>query len=139
MRFLSLIANLFITLPLTLFALSFALSNRLPVGVALWPLETAATPAPRLGTLGVVLLGAGFLLGALFVGLFAQGWRYRAWQQNRKNARLQQDLTAAEEKLAALARAAAADKALAASSSQQPSGGTQAALRDAEGGPFRFS
>lgn len=96
MRIISLITTLFISLPLTVFALSFALSNRLPVGIELWPLTLRATPAWPLGIIGVVLLGVGFLAGAVFVGLWSQHWRLRAWQLQRRLARAESDLAARE-------------------------------------------
>lgn len=106
MRVLSFIVTLLITLPLTLFALGFALSNPWPVGVSLWPFEFAAQPAPQLGVLGAALLGIGFFAGALFVGVLSQGWRYRAWREKRRADRLETALQVAEEKLLAAAQPA---------------------------------
>lgn len=111
MRILSFIATICITLPLTLFALSFALSNGAPVTVALWPFEPAAPAAFKLGVLGVAMLGLGFFAGAVFVGLFSQGYRLNAWREKRRADRLEKDLRAAEEKLAALPVAVAVESA----------------------------
>lgn len=151
MRFLSFFTTLFITLPLTLFALSFALSNTLPVGVSLWPLSFTATPALSLGLIGVVLLGSGFFFGAIFVGLWSQRWRYRAWQQQRRAERAERDLAAFEKKqqehrdqIAAEIAGLQEDKPAlrladyrAHRTGTNPPG-TQSALRDTESSPFRF-
>lgn len=151
MRLLSFLTTLFITLPLTLFALSFALSNSLPVGVSLWPFTFGATPALSLGLLGVVLLGSGFFFGAVFVGVWSQHWRFRAWQQQRRAERSERALEAFEKKqrqnadqLAAEISALHEDKPAlrladyrAARTGLNPPG-TQTALRDTESSPFRF-
>ena len=151
MRLLSFFTTLFITLPLTLFALSFALSNALPVGVSLWPLNFGATPAISLGLLGVTLLGCGFFFGAVFVCLWSQHWRYRAWQLQRRLDRAdraladlerqqqeQRDIAAAE--IAAMHEdkpaLRLADYRAARTGNNPPS--TQSALRDTESSPFRF-
>lgn len=151
MRFLSFLTTVFITLPLTLFALSFALSNSLPVGVNLWPFTFAAMPSPSLGVLGVVLLGSGFFLGAVFVGLWSQHWRYRAWQQQRRAERAERDLAAFEKKqqehrdqIAAEIAGLQEDKPALRLADYRANRtgvnppGTQSALRDTESSPFRF-
>lgn len=99
MRLLSFIATAFISLPLAFLALSMALSNREIAVWHLWPV-TRSFDWP-LGVVAVVLLGIGFLAGAAFVALFAQNLRYRLWQQERRLARLEADLQAAEAKVLA--------------------------------------
>lgn len=151
MRFISLLTTVFITLPLTLFALSFALSNSLPVGVSVWPFTFSATPALSLGLIGVVLLGSGFFFGALFVGLWSQHWHFRAWQYQRRAERAERELAAFEKKQQEHRDQIAADAVRAPSAAprlqltryqaQQPtarSPDTQSAVRDTESTPFRF-
>lgn len=142
MRLLSYIITLFITLPLTLFSLSFALSNPLPVGINLWPFTFAATPAWSLGIVGVVLLGSGFFMGALFVGLNTQQWRWRAWQQQRRAERAERDLAAHELKQqnapVASDTAVLADQRTGMRKTGVMTTDTQSALRDTESSPFRF-
>ena len=151
MRLLSFFTTVFITLPLTLFALSFALSNDLPVGVTLWPFNFAATPAPSLGLLGVVLLGGGFFFGAVFAGVWSQHYRYRAWQLRRQLDRAERALAELEakqlqerDKLAADIAALGEDKPALrltdyrAKRTGSPTPSTQGALRDTESSPFRF-
>lgn len=146
MRLLSFLTTAFITLPLTVFALSFALSNSLPVGVSLWPLSLAATPAPSLGVLGVVLLGGGFFFGAVFAGLWSQQWRYRAWQQQRRAERAERELAArdaAAQQKTPPPDARDGQPALRLAEYRAPGAsgtdsGTQSALRDTESSPFRF-
>ena len=81
-----------ITLPLVIIAAIFAVANRGPVDVSLWPFDTVTLPLYL------------FLLGSLFVGLIVGGTvaylsaggirarareaRYRAEMLERENARL---------------------------------------------------
>lgn len=96
MRVLSWIATLLITVPLTLLGLSLALSNTDIVAWRLWPFADEGLPVMPLGILGVLLLGFGFLCGAAFVSLQAQGWRLRSWQLSRRVTRLEKDLAAVQ-------------------------------------------
>ena len=142
MRLLSYIITVFITLPLTLFSLSFAVSNPLPVGINLWPVTFAAMPAWPLGIVGVVLLGSGFFMGALFVGLNTQQWRWRAWQQQRRAERAERDLAAHELKqqnaAVPVALVTAAQHPVPTHKTGVMTPDTQSALRDSESSPFRF-
>lgn len=79
-----------ITLPLTVFALSFALSNDAEVQLSLWPFEN--TYKSGINVFGLSLLGAGFFLGALFVWILDQKMRFKYWQETRKSARLEKEL-----------------------------------------------
>ncbi len=82
--------TLLITLPLTVFSVLFALSNRQDVAVSLWPLmETYSLP---LWLLGLGLLGVGFFLGAAFVAIPAQRLRFRLWREKNRADRLEKDM-----------------------------------------------
>ncbi len=83
------VAILFVSLPFSLFALAFALSNTARVDFSLWPaVDGASIP---LNILGVALLFGGFLMGALFVSLQTQKMRFDYWRQARKLAKLEKD------------------------------------------------
>lgn len=84
--------TLLITIPLTIFAVLFAISNDGDVALGLWPFDGRYTLPVWLFGLG--LLGSGFFLGALFVWLLAQKTRFRYWQESRKSARLEKELEA---------------------------------------------
>jgi uncharacterized integral membrane protein len=82
--------TLIVTLPLTLFAVLFAVSNGQTVEASLWPLErTLSLP---LSLVGLGLLFAGFLCGALFVWIHAQKTRLRLWRETRRAARIEKEL-----------------------------------------------
>jgi len=81
-----------ITLPLTLFCLSFALSNDADVQLSFWPFEN--TYETGVNVFGLAFLGAGFFLGALFVWILDQKMRFKYWQETRKSARLEKELDA---------------------------------------------
>lgn len=84
--------TLLITLPLTAFAVLFAVSNRQDVMVSLWPLvEDYALP---LWLVGLGLLGIGFFLGACFVSFQAQRLRFRLWREKNRADRLEKDMAA---------------------------------------------
>lgn len=89
--------TLFITIPLTLFVLLFAASNTSVVPVSLWPLDDVLTIP--LSTIGIGLLCAGFIAGAVFVFLYAQKIRLRWWQEKRKNRQLEKDIENLRKKL----------------------------------------
>jgi hypothetical protein len=96
-----------ITVPLTFFAVYFALANPDDVKVALWPLAEQPFSLP-LSLFGLGMLGSGFLLGALFVWLQYQRLRYRHWQEKRKTSRLEKELKGLQGERAAADNAAAA-------------------------------
>ena len=100
------ILSLLVTVPVGLFVLSFALTNREAVTLGLWPLPF--TLDPPVWALGLGALALGVLLGG-FVGWVA-GHRGRARRRRaeRRTAELGEALAAAE------ARAAAAEKRVAA-------------------------
>lgn len=82
--------TLLITIPLTIFAVLFAVSNDSDVTVRLWPLEGAHDMPVY--ALGLGMLISGFLLGALFVSILAQKTRFLFWKEQRKRARLEKEL-----------------------------------------------
>lgn len=84
--------TLIITLPLTVFAVLFVLSNPDSVTLYLWPEDQDFSYAAPLWQVGLGLLGGGFFLGALFVWLLSQKMRFRYWQESRKSARLEKEL-----------------------------------------------
>lgn len=89
MRYLSWI----LTLPLTALAISFAVSNLLPVQLALWPLVgTVEVPA---FALVLVTLVVGFFAGGLTVWLGHHSHRRNARQHQARADRLQKELDAA--------------------------------------------
>lgn len=101
LRYLSLI----ITLPLTVFAVLFALSNDATAEVALWPLE--GVRIVPLYLLGLGMLALGFFCGAVFVSLYAQRIRFKYWQEKRQRARLEKEVEALQARLPAAAPAQA--------------------------------
>ncbi|HYD19353.1 MAG TPA: LapA family protein [Patescibacteria group bacterium] len=79
-----------ITLPLTIFAVLFAVSNHADVTVGLWPFEKTLAVQSWLLALG--MLGAGFFLGALFVWILSTRTRVKYWQEQRRASRLEKEL-----------------------------------------------
>ncbi|MBV9521698.1 MAG: LapA family protein [Alphaproteobacteria bacterium] len=91
------LAHWLLTLPLTVVAADFAVSNREAVSVGLWPLPDFATP---LYVVVLVALAAGFLAGEL-VGWLAAGPRRRKLRvQARRIEALERELRAVEAQLA---------------------------------------
>jgi uncharacterized integral membrane protein len=87
MRYLALL----ITVPLTLCAVVFALSNTAIVSFSFPPFESFSVP---LNLLGLCLAGGGFFFGALFVWLHAQKTRIECWKQTRRADRLEKEIDA---------------------------------------------
>lgn len=86
MRYLSWI----VTLPLTVLAISFAVSNMTPVQIGLWPfVGTVEVPA---FTLVLVTLVLGFLMGGVTVWLGQHRHRKAARQHQARADRLQKEL-----------------------------------------------
>jgi uncharacterized membrane protein YciS (DUF1049 family) len=81
-----------ITLPLTVFSVLLVLSNGAAVTLSLLPDEEAFAFVLPLWQVALGFLGAGFLFGALFVGILGQRARFRYWQQSRRAARLEKEL-----------------------------------------------
>ena len=89
--------TLLITVPLTLFAVVFAIFNAQSVKVTFLPFDGFSFSLP-VSVLALGLLGAGFLSGALFVWLYSQKLRWRCWRETRRADRLEKDLAALTEK-----------------------------------------
>lgn len=85
-----------VTLPLTLLVIAFALSNRGPVAVGLWPFDDLVEMPVYLLALGALAIG--FLAGAALASFGTIAARYRARREAKR-------AEAAERKLAEAARA----------------------------------
>ncbi|MSP47839.1 MAG: DUF1049 domain-containing protein [Alphaproteobacteria bacterium] len=85
------------TLPLTLLVIDFALSNRAPVAIGLWPFDDLVEMPVYLLALGGLVLG--FLTGAALAGFGTLSARLRARREAKR-------AETAERKLAEAARAA---------------------------------
>ncbi|MDE1151970.1 MAG: hypothetical protein PW788_05465 [Micavibrio sp.] len=81
-----------ITVPLSIFAVLFAVSNDAEVQLSLWPFEN--TYKTGVNVFGMGFLGLGFFLGALFVWILNQKMRFKYWKETRKTARLEKELDA---------------------------------------------
>ena len=90
--------GLVVTLPLTLLVIVFALSNRGPVAIGLWPFDDLIEMPIYL--LGLGALAVGFLAGAALASLGTLAARYRARREAKR-------AEAAERKLAEAARSPA--------------------------------
>ncbi len=88
--------TLIITIPFTIFAALFAISNGQSVSVMLSPFE-GKVEWP-LSAVGLSLLLAGFFCGAVFVWLQAQKTRFKLWQETRRADRLEKELDLAHKK-----------------------------------------
>lgn len=108
-----------ITLPITIVAVVFALSNRQPVVIDIWPLELSLTAPLYLVLLLAALIG--FILGGVAMWFTAGRSRKRAREAAAK-------LREMEGQIANLKRSAAND-----STAQGPGGGGQARLTSARG------
>jgi uncharacterized membrane protein YciS (DUF1049 family) len=88
---------LLITIPLTLFAVAFAVANTHDVTVHFEPFLKATLVEP-LGTVALGMMGAGFFFGALFVWMYTHRLRFRHWRQSRHVARLEKELDVLQKK-----------------------------------------
>lgn len=95
-----------VTLPLTLFVIAFALSNRHSAAIGLWPFDDRVEMPVYLLALGALVLG--FLAGAGLAGFGTLVARLRARREARR-------AEVAERKLAASERAPSRSPALPAS------------------------
>jgi len=94
-----------VTLPVAALLVLFALSNRAPVRLTLWPFNLAVEAPVSLVVLAVAAIA--FLAGALLASLTA--WRHlrRARRLERETARLAQEIVALRHRLTEIAPAAA--------------------------------
>ena len=83
-------ATLFITVPLTLLAVLFTVSNTVDVDVFVTPFDPAI-PVP-LYLVGLSALGGGFICGAAFVWIQGSKIRVKKWQETRRADRLEKEL-----------------------------------------------
>jgi len=82
--------TLFITIPLAIFAVLFAISNMGDVTAHLMPFSQDFKMPLYL--LGLGMLGLGFFCGALFVWVLSQKTRFHHWKEKRKSSRLEKEL-----------------------------------------------
>jgi hypothetical protein len=82
--------TLLITLPMTAFAVLFAVSNPQDAELYLFPGDTAH--AVPMYFLGLGLLVGGFFLGAFFVGLHTQKTQFRYWREKARAEKLEKEL-----------------------------------------------
>lgn len=93
-----------LALPVTVVLLVFALNNRVPVEVNLWPLPYAV-PA-WLSVVALVALGAGFVLGLVAAFIGSRRWRRKARQAERRLRLVEQELGATQAQFASVQAAA---------------------------------
>jgi putative membrane protein len=84
---------LIVTIPLTVALAIFALANREPVQISLWPLDLTLDLPLFLLALGTFAIG--LLLGAFLIWLPLLRWRHRARAEERRARRLEAELAAA--------------------------------------------
>ena len=90
--------TLFITVPLTVFAVVFAVINTDKVTVRFLPLDGFVLET-QISLMALGMMGTGFFLGALFVWLYTQKLRYQHWKETRRAARLEKELEKLESRL----------------------------------------
>jgi len=81
-----------ITIPVALVIVSFAVSNRGPVELALWPLPFQITVPIYVATLVALVLG--FLAGGFIAWVSGGRYRAAARERRRRIAQLEQELAA---------------------------------------------
>lgn len=107
------ILGAFVTLPLTVLFIAFAVSNRGGVAIGLWPFDDLIEMPVYLLALGMLILG--FLAGASLAGIGTIGARLRARREAKRAAaaerRLAEDIARRESQTARTAHAARAAEA----------------------------
>ena len=96
--------RLLLFIPLAALVVLFALSNRQPVELRLWPFDVTWTAPVSLAVL--LPAAAAFLLGALIVRLADLPARRRGWSAQRRATALQSEI----DRIHAAEKAAAADR-----------------------------
>ncbi|MFD2262013.1 lipopolysaccharide assembly protein LapA domain-containing protein [Lacibacterium aquatile] len=86
--------SLLITLPLTLVCIIFAVANRQPVTIDLWPFALAVETPAFVLVLGTLFLG--LLCGAGLSWIPLLNWRTRAKAREKKISKLEQELAVAK-------------------------------------------
>jgi uncharacterized integral membrane protein len=81
----------FVMAPVTVAIVLFAVSNRAPLTLRLWPLPFAVDLPVYVLALGALLVG--FLIGAFAAWAAASRWRRRAREQARRAAALERELS----------------------------------------------
>jgi len=84
------LASWFISVPLTLLIVLFAVSNRGPVDIGFWP-TTYQITVP-IYALALLMIVVGFILGGTLVWTETTGDRMRARRYRKKSEGLEQDL-----------------------------------------------
>ena len=84
---------LIVTIPLTVVLAVFAVANREPVTISLWPLDLTLDLPLFLLALGTFAVG--LLLGAFLIWLPLLRWRHRARAEERRARRFEAELAAA--------------------------------------------
>jgi uncharacterized integral membrane protein len=84
----------FVTLPLTVVFVDFAISNGQTVTITLWPLPVEI--ATRLFLVVLLAMAAGFLIGELVAWLGGRRWRREAREKSRRIEALERELAATQ-------------------------------------------
>lgn len=84
----------FVTLPLTVFFVVFAISNRQPVEITFWPLPVAIET--RLFLVVLLAIFVGFLIGELVAWIGGRRWRREARERTRRIEALERELAATQ-------------------------------------------
>jgi uncharacterized integral membrane protein len=84
----------FVTLPLTVVLVVFAISNRQAVEITLWPLPIAIET--RLFLVVLLAIAAGFVFGELVAWLGGRRWRRESREKARRIDALERELAATQ-------------------------------------------
>jgi uncharacterized integral membrane protein len=87
----------FVTLPLTILLVVFAISNRQAVEITFWPLPVAIET--RLFLVVLLAIAAGFVFGELVAWLGGRRWRRETREKARRIDALERELAATQARL----------------------------------------
>jgi uncharacterized integral membrane protein len=87
----------FVTLPLTVLFVIFAISNRQAVEITFWPLPVAIET--RLFLVVLLAMAFGFVIGELIAWIGGRRWRRDAREKARRIAALERELAATQARL----------------------------------------